>query len=160
MLYVDIFIDCRPDLAVGVFFQLLILPEPWQRGHFLYPELPPVFFFRVLVVVVFTVCLALAIYMHSIINNRIACVGIYVLCDLLRCRDFIFELTFVIKESGIRTDKQDNKQDAKNPQSFADILPTKNWHFFTILLIVSYLQHLWKDSVCHKSRHYAVVVLL
>ena len=75
-LLVDIFVDHEGNLTVGVFLHFFTLPEPWQRGHFLYPELPPVFFLLVLVVVVFTVCLALAIYMHSIIYNCIAAAGV------------------------------------------------------------------------------------
>lgn len=52
---VTVFVNSRPDLAVGIFLHFFTLPEPWHRGHFLYPVLPPVLRTRFLVTVCFAI---------------------------------------------------------------------------------------------------------
>ena len=68
--------DKTLNIAVRVLCHFtLILPVPWHILHFLYPDFPPVFLRLTLTVVVLTVCVAFAIYPHSIIYDRISAIA-------------------------------------------------------------------------------------
>lgn len=66
--------DKTIDIAVRILCHFnLILPVPLHMLHFLYPDFPPVFLRLTLVTL--TVCVAFAIYPHSIIYDRVAAIA-------------------------------------------------------------------------------------